>query len=570
MPEVSYSRRAFFEKLSQKGMLAFVPAEPAPALAEWPRALGGAVALSGDLTPYAGPWNFEHAAHLLRRVTFGVKKAQVDQLLSLGSAQAAVDFVLDVPSAQPDPPVNNYNNPDYTDPSVPPGETWVNAYPDFSDGNDVYRVESWRGWWLNLMIDGEANIREKMTLFWHNHFATQTSIVPFGRLVYNYNRRLREGCLGNFKALTRTVTLDQMMLVYLNGYLNDKSAPDENYARELQELFTIGKDSPVQYTEDDVLAAARVLTGWRINPLSLDVYLDINAHDTNNKQFSGFYNNTIISGSINGDAELDDLLDMIFDKDEVALFICRKIYRFFVYYVIDQTVEDTIIVPLAQLLRDNNYDVKPVMETLLKSEHFFDAYNKGCYIKNPLDLVVGVLRNFNQPLDTVELYDSFVLPLNINYYTNTLQMLPGDPPSVAGWDAYRQAPVYYRYWITADTIRNRNIYSDVLTLLGVELESGYRFEVDNIAFAAQFDHPEDPVQLVNDIVRLLLPVDLSPTKKFLLKSILLSGQVNDSYWTGAWLDYVNNPNDPMAYETVHTRLALLNKYVMSLPEYQLA
>lgn len=565
MPEVFSSRRAFFEKLSKKGLFPFPPAEPAYTPVEWP---AGTVALSGDLTPYAGAWNFERAAHLLRRTTFGVKKAQVDQLLNLGSAEDAVDFILDVPSMQPDPPINNYNNPDFTDPTVPSGETWVNAYPTFS-ADDVYRVESWRGWWLNLMIDGDTNIREKMTLFWHNHFATQTSAVPIGRLVYNYNRRLREGSLGNFKDLTRTITLDQMMLVYLNGYLNDKSAPDENYARELQELFTIGKDSADHYTEDDVVAAARVLTGWRINPLSLDVYLDINAHDTGNKQFSSFYNNTEITGSVNGDAELDALLDMIFDKDEVALFVCRKIYRFFVYYVIDQTVEDTIIAPLAQIFRDNNYDISPVMETLLKSEHFFDAYNKGCYIKNPLDLVVGVLRNFNQPLDTVDLYDSFVLPLSINYYTNNLQMLPGDPPNVAGWDAYRQAPVYYRYWITADTMRNRNVYSDVLSLLYVELESGYQLKVDTVAFAAQFDHPEDPVQLVDDIVKLMLPVDLSATKKFLLKSILLSGQISDSYWTDAWNTYLSDPDDVMAYEAVHTRLALLSKYVMSLPEYQL-
>lgn len=568
MPEVSSSRRAFFEQFTKKGFFPFSDAQPAPPLAaERPM---GTVVLSGDLTPYTGAWDFERAAHLLRRTTFGVQKAQVDQLLNLGSAQDAVDFVLDVPATQPDPPVNNYNNTEYTDPTVAPGETWVNAYPDFASGNENYRVESWRGWWLQLMIEGEANIREKMTLFWHNHFATQTSSVPIGRAVYNYNRRLREGCLGNFKDLARTITLDQMMLIYLNGYLNDKSAPDENYARELQELFTVGKDTPDHYTEDDVVAAARVLTGWRINPLSLDVYLDINAHDTGVKQFSSFYNNTVITGSVNGDAELDALLDMIFDKDEVALFICRKLYRFFVYYVIDQTVEDTIIVPLAQIFRDNNYDIKPVMETLLKSQHFFDAYNKGCYIKNPLDLVVGVLRNFNEVLDTVELYDSFVLPLNINYYTNTLQMLPGDPPNVAGWEAYRQAPVYYRYWITADTIRNRNIYSDVLTLVGVELESGYRFEVDNVAFAAQFDNPEDPVLLVDNIVKLLLPVDLSPTKKFLLKSILLSGQANNDYWSIAWYAYINDPGNVMAYETVRTRLALLNKYVMSLPEYQLA
>ncbi|HNE29883.1 MAG TPA: DUF1800 family protein, partial [Saprospiraceae bacterium] len=406
MPVFSASRRAFFQKLSR---VVDLPQPPlAPGAAEWP---SGTVTLSGDLSPYNGPWDFDRAAHLLRRATFGARKSQIDLLLAQGSAQAAVDFVLNLPATQPDPPVNNYNNADYTDPDVPAGQTWVNAYPDFNNGNEGYRIESWRGWWLKLMIDGEPNIREKMTLFWHNHFATQTTEVFIGRLVYNYNRRLREGCLSNFKSLARTITLDQMMLVYLNGYLNDKSAPDENYARELQELFTIGKDTPAQYTEDDVVAAARVLTGWRINPFSLDVYLDINAHDTGNKQFSGFYNNTVIQGSINGDAELDALLDMIFAKEEVALFICRKLYRFFVYYVIDQTVEDTIIAPLAQLFRDSNYDIMPVVETLLKSEHFFDAYNKGCYIKNPLDLTVGVLRNFDLSIQAPTLSEDWFMPL---------------------------------------------------------------------------------------------------------------------------------------------------------------
>lgn len=566
MPVFSASRRAFFQKISRVVDLPQAAAAN-EAAAEWP---AGAVTLSGDLTPYNGPWDFDRAAHLLRRATFGAKKSQVDQLLALGSAQAAVDFVLDLPANQPDPPVNNYNNPDFTDPVVPAGETWVNAYPDFSGGNEGYRIESWRGWWLNLMIDGDANIREKMTLFWHNHFATQTSEVFIGRLVYNYNRRLREGCLGNFKALTRTITLDQMMLVYLNGYLNDKSAPDENYARELQELFTIGKDTPTQYTEDDVVAAARVLTGWRINPFSLDVYLDINAHDTGNKQFSGFYNNTVIQGSINGDAELDALLDMIFEKEEVALFICRKLYRFFVYYVVDQTVEDTIIAPLAQIFRDNNYDIKPVVETLLKSEHFFDAYNKGCYIKNPLDLSVGVLRNFDLSIQAPTLLESWFMPLYLNYYTSSLQMLPGDPPNVAGWAAYRQAPMYYRNWITADTIRNRNIFSDALSLFQIETPGGYQLKIDHVDFITQFDHPEDPVQLVDDLVRLLLPMDLSAFKKYLLKSILLSGQASDYYWTNAWNAYLANPNDVMAYETVRVRLALLHKYLTSLPEYQLA
>jgi uncharacterized protein (DUF1800 family) len=567
MPNYNYARREFLKKLSGMVDLPVEPIHSDIPASQFPEM--ATITLNGDLTPYNGPWGFDQAAHLLRRTTFGVRKGDVDQLVALGSADAAVDFILDVPVDAPAPPINNYNNPDFTDPDVPSGQTWVNALPDFTGQAEGYRIESWRGWWLQHMVESEPHIREKMTLFWHNHFATQTSEVFIGRLAYQNNALLRSMALGNFKALVRAVTLDPMMLVYLNGYLNHKDAPDENYSRELQELFTVGKDTLDHYTEDDVVAAARVLTGWRINPSTADVFLDFTAHDTSNKQFSSFYNNTVITGSINGDAELDALLDMIFNTNEVAAYICRKIYRYFIYYKIDQTVEDDIIQPLAQVFRDNNYDIKPVLETLFKSEHFFDAMNTGCYIKNPIDLMAGVLRNFNQNIETSTLLDSFLMPLYLNYTANSMQMLPGDPPNVAGWSAYRQLPVYYRIWVTADTIRNRNIFSDTMTLYYYETPND-RLSVDSVAMAEQFDSPDDPNMLLDDILRLLLPQEISLAKKTLLKSILLSGQTNDFYWTLAWNNYVNNPGDQMAYETVRFRLALLHKYIMNLPEYQLA
>jgi uncharacterized protein (DUF1800 family) len=532
-------------------------------------ARSAAFTLSGTLTPYTGPWARAQATHLLKRVTFGARKNQVGQLLNAGSADAAVDLVLDIPATLPPPPVNNYNSADFTDPQVPPGLPWINAAPNFDNGTEGFRIESWRGWWLNHMINSGPDIREKMTLFWHNHFATQASTVFIGRANYLYNQRLREYALGNFKDLVKAVTLEPMMLYYLNGFLNDKTAPDENYSRELQELFTIGKDNPDHYTEDDVVAAARVLTGWRVNFFNSAVFFDANAHDTGNKQFSAFYNNTVIQGSTNGEAELDALLDMIFDKEDVALFICRKLYRFFVYYKIDATVEQNIIVPLAQILRDNNYEVRPVIEALLKSEHFFDAVNKGCYIKNPLDLLVGALRNFNLSIPASTPLDEWQMLLYLNYTSNVMQMLPGEPPNVAGWAAYRHAPGFYRNWITGDTIRNRNIFTDVMAFYYYETDND-RMGIDHVAFAAQFDHPEDPNLLLDDMLALLLPMPISALKKFLLKSgILLSGQANDFYWTDAWNDYVNNPSNPMAYETVRSRLALLHKYIMSLAEYQL-
>ncbi|MBK9014135.1 MAG: DUF1800 family protein [Saprospiraceae bacterium] len=188
------------------------------------------ITLNGGLEPYTGPWDFEQAAHLLRRTGFGVKKADLDTLMAL-TMDGAVDHVLNV--VQPDVtdvPIHNYydvDNPgtdyDYNDPAVTLGQTWVNA--DYDNAAEGLRTESFRGWWFNLMINEEASIRERMTLFWHNHFATQTEAVFYGKVCYRHNKLLRENALGNFKELTKLVTKDVLMLFYLNGYLNSKNAP---------------------------------------------------------------------------------------------------------------------------------------------------------------------------------------------------------------------------------------------------------------------------------------------------------------------------------------------------------
>ena len=528
------------------------------------------ITISGGLDPYTGPWGHDQAAHLLRRTTFGLKKSDLDLFLSM-SMEEAVDHLLNYDQTPPDPPINNYNalDPDdlLIDPNVDPGEDWTEA--EFDEDFEGFRIESFRGWWTRLMVNQEATIREKLTLFWHNHFATQTEAIFYGKTNYKHNVMLRRNALGNFKEFVKEVTLDPLMLVYLNGFLNHKDAPDENYARELQELFTIGKDEPNHYTEDDVYQAARVLTGWRINFFPSEYYFEPADHDTGNKQFSSYYNNTVIQGSNNGEAELDDLLDMIFEKGEVAKYICRKLYRWFVYYKIDDTVEQDVIEPLAEMFRNGGYEIKPIMEVLLKSEHFFDAVNSGCFIKTPVDIVVGTFRNFNLSTDASNLYDDFLFPYYLNVLMADQQMIPGDPPNVAGWQAFRQFPQYYRMWINSDTARNRNFYTDVMSVIGIEGDQD-TIMIDHIEYASQFDEPEDPNKLIDNLVALLLPQPISLAKKTLLKSILLSGLPNDSYWTNAWFDYQNNPTDPMAFEVVNVRLTILHKYIMNLAEYQLA
>jgi uncharacterized protein (DUF1800 family) len=535
-----------------------------------------AVVLSGGLDPYTGPWEYDQAAHLIRRTLFGLKKSDVDLLLSM-SMEQAVDHLLQDTTA-PAPPVNNYyysdgmNEEGYNDPNVAFGADWTEAA--FDEAAEGLRIESFRGWWVKQMVEQEVNIREKMLLFWHNHFATQASEVFFGKYNYHHNRKLRENALGNFKELTKIVTIDEMMLIYLNGFLNQVGSPDENYARELQELFTIGKDNPNHYTEEDVYQAARVLTGWTINyannTLGETIFYPF-LHDQGDKQFSSFYNNTVITGSADGSAELDALLDMIFAKEDVSKFICRKIYRWFVYYNITPEVEQDVIEPLAELFRNSNYDIKPVMDCLLKSEHFFSATNKGCFIKTPVDVVVGTLRSFDLHFPDVTLWDEFTHEYLQNLMMANMQMVPGDPPNVAGWQAFRQFPQYYRMWINSDTARNRNVFTDILSATNFfSSASGAILRIDNITFASQFDQPENPVQLIEEVVGLLLPQPISDTKKALLKNILLSGLPNDSYWTIAWFEYINNPNDPMSYEVVNVRLTILFNYILKLPEYQLA
>jgi uncharacterized protein (DUF1800 family) len=521
---------------------------------------------SGTLAPYTGPWTKLEAAHLIRRTGFGVKQSELDLLVGM-NAQSAVDALLDIGSIAPPPPINNYNGPDFTDAVVPSGATWINA--PFDNPAESYRIESWRGWWYQLMLDQQASIRERMTLFLHNHFVTQTEIVFHGRMVYQMNALLRANALGNFKDLVKKVTLNPMMLVYLNGYLNSKDAPDENFARELQELFTIGKDNPDHYTEDDVIAAARILTGWKIDWDMVSTYPYPLEHDETDKQFSAFYGNKIIAGSLNMEAELDDLLDMIFEKNEVAEYLCRKLYRWFVYYRIDAQTEQNIIKPLAAIFRANNYELKPVVEALLKSDHFFEAAQSGCYIKTPIDITIGNLRTFNVTIPGTTLYDNFSMKYYLTYFLSEMKMIPGDPPGVAGWQAYRQVPLYYRIWINGDTIRNRNLFTDIMAAYYLETDNDRLF-IDLPGFVGQWSDAGDPVALIENVTTLLFPKPLSANKKFVLKSILLSGLADDSYWTAAWTDFQMNPTDPMAFEVVNSRLLTLHVYMMRLPEFQLA
>ncbi len=526
---------------------------------------------TGSIVNYTGPWGETQVKHLLRRTLCGFSRTDIDFFKAM-SMSDAVDYIMNIPATAPDPPVNGYNTPTLTDPDIPAGATWVNG----PDNNDfaAQRKASLYAWNMQLMLAPDRHIREKMTLFLHNHFATEVESVASPIIAYNHHKMLRDNCLGNFKTLVKSVTIDVAMLIYLNGYVNTKTAPDENYARELMELFTLGKSAESQYTEDDVKAAARVLTGWRINYAALSSFFNPTDHDQTNKTFSSFFNNTVITGktSFNGALETDDLINMIFAKDDVvARHVVRKLYRTFVYYVIDSNIENNIIIPLANDFKQN-WELKPLVTALLKSEHFYDSNNMGCNIKSPIDVMTSFAKNFKLEFPSTPVEDVQAAYYMMWAAASVTGQTWGNPPNVAGWPAYYQTPQYYQLWLNSDTLPKRIQYTVALMYIGLPYgRAGKKLQVDLIAFAQQFSDPSDPNKLIQECIDLLYAMDISTTQKTSLKqSTLLFGQTNDVYWTNAWNDYLANPTDTIKKTTVINCLGMMLKYLLDLAENQLS
>jgi len=529
--------------------------------------------LSGT-NPYAGPWGTNEVIHLLKRTMFGAKKADVDYFVTRTITQA-VDELLNPIAANPAPPVKEYatsTTATTPDTNIVQGTTWINDVN--SDGTvQSQRMASYKKWWTGVMINQDRSIREKMIFFLVNHFGNEADTVSIANWIYKQHDLIRQNCLGNFKQLVKNITVDVSMLRYLNGYLNTATAPDENYGREVQELFTVGKGPDSHYTESDVQQAAKVLTGWQVNGTTYQSVFTSSRHSTVNKTFSAFYNNTVITGRTGataGDLELTDLMNMIFNQNEVAKFIVRKLYRYFVYYDIDAATEMNVITPLADIFRNNNYDIKPVLSTLFKSEHFYDVLNQGCLIKTPADIVIGAMREYTVVMPALTDWDtsygfwntlySFMVNMGLNLH---------DPPNVAGLPAYYQEPMFHEIWITTDSLPKRNQFTDTMTNTGYSRNS-IRMQFDFVAYAKTLSNPGNPDDLINDALKNIYRITVSPQVKQQMKTqMLLSGQLYDYYWTNAWMAYIASPTTAN-FNIVNTRLKALFQYLMNLSEYQLS
>jgi uncharacterized protein (DUF1800 family) len=518
--------------------------------------------LATGLNAYTGSWTVNEVAHLLKRTMFGAKKADIDYFLTRTPSQAVDELLNSI--VAPSPPLRDYGLIEddmgalFDDLGVPLGQTWVNdlntlSNPDIRGSINRLRVNSLHKWWAGLIINQNRSIQEKMVLFWHHHFSVQEEEVDNATILYRHHNLLRSNVLGNVKTLVNKVSTDPAMLIHLNGNINSKLAPDENYARELQELFTVGKGDDSLYTENDVIAAARVLTGWRINGTTYTSYFDSGDHDTGSKSFSTFYNSTSIAGGT-GQQEVDALINMIFGATETSKFICRKLYKWFVYYNIDADTEANVITPLATILRNSNFEIKPVLEALFKSEHFFDVLNQACYIKTPFDFIVGTLREFNTSFPAYTDYAAGYPLFNSLYGgASDMQQRLFMPPDVSGWPAYYQEPMHYELWVNSNSLPRRADFTDALVADKV---------IDVRTFTNNLPNPGNPNDLVNDATALLLRYPLSAASKTYVKTrFLLNNGTDDTVWSNAWTG--NNA------AVINPALDELYKFIMNLPEFHL-
>ncbi|MGI4870036.1 MAG: DUF1800 domain-containing protein [Janthinobacterium lividum] len=523
---------------------------------------------STSLAAYTGTWGTDQAAHLLRRCLFGPTRSEI-QTAAASSLTAVLNGLLTAPAA-PAAPLNVST----TDTTVAIGQTWTGQA--FDQTLEGVRRSSVRDWWMGQQVGQGTSLVEKMTLFWHNHFVVEFGDINSALLSYDYTKLLRQYALGNVKQLAKDMTIHPAMLRYLNGNASTASAPNENYGRELLELFTLGKGPLIgagnytTYTEADVQAAAKVLTGWRDDITTVSGYFTASRHNTTTKQFSSAFGNATIAP--NGADEYKDLVNLIFNQSSTAAFLVRKLYRWFVYYVIDAQVETDIIQPLATLLVQNNYEVAPVLRKLLASEHFFDVANVGCLIKSPLDFTIGVCRQFGLAFppatDPVAQYGMWSY---LNALGNVMQQYLGDPPNVAGWVAYYQTPQFHELWINAVTLPRRNQATDQFLGTGGYTKNGYTLKADLVAWvqALPTATAADPNLVVAEFAALMVPLTLTTNQLTFLKNALLPG-LPDFEWPLEWNAYLAAPTNTTKRNAVASRLSAMARALGGLAEYQLS
>lgn len=537
-------------------------------------ATGGGSMPHDGLAPYDGPWSGAQLKHLLRRTLFGFTQADYSFFENL-PLDKCLDTLL-TPSPDYAPPVNTYSNSDLVDPDAAWGETWVHSR--FTDMGvlskkeaeiNQKRRESITAWWVGRLLQHDRSLTEKMTLFWHNQVSAEFFFIFDACKSYKYAAPLRLHALGNFKKMLFDVVTSPGMLRYLSNDQSTAEDPNENLGRELQELFTVGRDAGTRYSQADVMAASRVLTGWATDQHG-DTRFHAVIHDTADKVFSDFYEGKVIKGRSGeaGSEELSELLDMILSVRDTALHLSRRLYRWFVYYEISPETEANVIAPLADTLVANDFDIVPALRLLLGSKHFYAEENIGCHIKNPIDHLIGLSRSFGLNDFSGDIGKQYSVWGSLAARLDDMSMCPGAPPNVAGWPAY-YLTAGYQLWINSNTLTARIETIDALLspsgIICSGIDTGVRLDI--LGFTAALSDPSDPTALVRESTAFLTPVPFSADIIDKMTTMLSEGGTD---WQEVWREYTADPRDPAKSKLATDRLRNYYKYLLQRDECLMA
>lgn len=574
-------RRAFL-RLSPTAPLDGAPDDPAPDLAAagiTPRAHTPApdrpyvptepLAIEAGLEPQTAPLNHRQAFHLLRRLGVPAFPSTVQDVEG-AIAPAAVPALLDQALSAPPPP-----RPEWADAGFPrpPGDDATPEERDayraerdaYLEDNDEWILE-YRSEWVGTFF--QRGPLEAMALFWSDHFVTESEgYFNLAVYAYRYLELLRTHALGNFRDFVYDIGLNPAMLLYLNGNESVAGAPNENYARELLELFTMGQTDlhgAENYTQGDIEEIARALTGWVVDPFELEIYFIPERHDNRSKTIFGQ----------TGTFDYDGVIDLLFAERArpIAEFVAAKLYRRFVYDApgggpVYNGLDPDLVSDLADVLLDADFEIRPAIEALTSSAHFFDPNIMGAQIKSPIAVTVGTMGDLLPEPPDPELHE---LLYRLSFI---MQQRLLDPPNVAGWEEHHS-------WIDTTTLPIRWLVSDFL-LYGNQ----NRPPIDLIPFAEEIHDPLDPAAAFHLPVAMaehLLPIPLDD----------LRFDAPDEPFAG---DLVNNPipediaNGPryvldlakiflgsvpwyewsLYFDQSPALVLQFARYVMHLPEYQL-
>ncbi|HEY7311738.1 MAG TPA: DUF1800 domain-containing protein [Gemmataceae bacterium] len=440
----------------------------------------------------ADPWNRKWAAHLYRRAGFGPSRADLREAERLG-LEGTLDLLLrGRPQAE-----------ELRETLTDVGR--IAAARD--DGG-----EQLRGWWIYCMLHSGHPLREKLTLFWHNHFATSIAKVHSAMLMFRQNCLLRTGALGKFAPFLQAMSKDGAMLVWLDSNSNVKGKPNENYARELMELFSLGVG---HYTEKDIREAARAFTGWHTDDDGFR--FDARVHDGGTK--------TVLrqTGAWDG----GDVVRIVLEQPAAARFLVRKLYHFLIS---EKAVPpDALLEPLCASFRQSGYDIAGLVKTMLASRHFYSEHAFRQRIKNPVEYVLGAVQAVYQRYDEKEA-DYRPLPqLVLSRRLGAMGQLLFAPPNVKGWPGGRS-------WLNTSTVLERANFAAALAMGTLWMAPSQRPTATKASEEPVPPSAFDPARLLreeevsrpDDVVRVLLdlyvPGGVRPSAREKLTAFVAEGK----------------------------------------------